>query len=463
MKSVASLFGKSRDQHGGDNDDNSSGFPLPPPPPEQCELDKATMAKLQQHGYSPSLIEAMQEIIRTRALRYFVIDNSSSMTTQDGHQIFYTDKDPQQHQRRLNDQHSDPSQDDSQHSNGSSNSNGSGPFIEILDHCRRWDELVTCIEHVIEISALLSSPTRFRLLNKSYPAIYESNFDVCHQYRQRTVQKQVDHAMAVIRAAEPEGSTPLTLHVSEIYRQVQQMESELRAQNRRVSVTICTDGLPTSPHFGDDGEHHQQEFVKALTKFQSLPVSIVFRLCTDDPKVVEFYHSVNHKLGCRSPNFTIDVLNDYEHEAQEVYKKNPWLTYSLQLHRMREMALHDGLLSLLDVQTLATNRILATKLCQLVLGQEALNTEDSSRSNYSSTTANMSDAKWKNFLQSVETAAQDTPKQWNPIYKRPKKLISAKKLAGGVPASFLKHPHLIQHKHHHALGHGQLNAIIEDS
>jgi len=53
----------------------------------------------------------------------------------------------------------------------------------------------------------------------------------------------------------------------------------------------------------------------------------------------------------------IDVLDDYISEAAEVFAANPWVTYGLQLHRMREFGLPSKEFDILDSSQLSPGQM----------------------------------------------------------------------------------------------------------
>eukprot|EP00957_Ditylum_brightwellii_P104498 7961832-Ditylum_brightwellii.AAC.1 len=90
---------------------------------------------------------------------------------------------------------------------------------------------------------------------------------------------------------------------------------------QRAVIVLATDGLPISGK-KSSAEEDMQEFVRAMRSLEGLPIWIVIRLCTDEQDVVDFYGNLDGQL-----NLSLDVLDDFEGEAEEVYEHNKWLTY----------------------------------------------------------------------------------------------------------------------------------------
>ncbi len=54
----------------------------------------------------------------------------------------------------------------------------------------------------------------------------------------------------------------------------------------------------------------------------------------DSPHNKDFWNEIDHRL-----ELELDVLDDFASEAEEVVAANPFITYGLPLHRMREFGL----------------------------------------------------------------------------------------------------------------------------
>ena len=142
-------------------------------------------------------------------------------------------------------------------------------------------------------------------------------------------------AIQLIKKAKPGGCTPLTDHIMAIRAEIEAMLPQLRSHGQKVAIVIATDGLPTDER-GYGGHGHQEQFVSALRLLEGLPVWVVIRLCTDEDDVVSFYNELDNQL-----ELSMEVLDDFCGEAEEVHEHNSWLNYALPLHRMREMGFHD--------------------------------------------------------------------------------------------------------------------------
>lgn len=206
-----------------------------------------------------------------------------------------------------------------------------------------------------------------------------------------------------MRRARPGGVTPLTSHILEIHREISAMAPSLRANGQRVVIQIATDGLPSDLQ-GYSGQRHKDEFVQALRHLEGLPVWVVIRLCTDEEDVVSFYNDLDAIL-----ELSMEVLDDFTGEAAEVYECNPWLTYGLPIHRMREFGFHDRVFDMLDERQLTKSEL--RDFCCLLFGE----------SNFDGVADPNVD--WYAFVKDVDRLLRNEKQQWDPIKKRMKPWI----------------------------------------
>ena len=134
----------------------------------------------------------------------------------------------------------------------------------------------------------------------------------------------------MINRTEPKGLTPLVTHINELRSKISNVAPKLRQNGQKAVIVIATDGLPTETNV-DGHEKNKELFVKAMRSLEGLPIWIVIRLCTDDEHVVNFYNDLDEQL-----ELSLEVLDDFESEALEVYEHNKWLNYTLPIHRLRE-------------------------------------------------------------------------------------------------------------------------------
>jgi hypothetical protein len=152
-------------------------------------------------------------------------------------------------------------------------------------------------------------------------------------------------------------------------------------------------GLPTDAT-GLTTQTIRNDFENALKRLQQLPVWIVVRLCTDEASVLAYYENLDRQL-----ELSLEVLDDFEGEAKEIFFHNPWLTYSLVLHRCREMGLSHRLLDLLDERQLTVEEMLT--FVRVLFGGDA--------------TLPDPHTDWTTFKAQLQTLVKGEEKQYNPI------------------------------------------------
>jgi hypothetical protein len=133
----------------------------------------------------------------------------------------------------------------------------------------------------------------------------------------------------------------------------------------------------------------------------------------DEDDVVAFYNELDNML-----ELSIEVLDDFSGEAQEVFEANPWLNYALPLHRMREMGYHDRMFDLIDNRLLTRSEI--GDFCALLFGRE----------NFDGIPDPSVD--WKAFIKELDRFLKVEKKQWDPI---------TRKMQGWVKPTYLNRVH----------------------
>lgn len=329
--------------------------------------------QLKDQGYTAGFINEILLFTKTFHLRFWVVDNSGSMSATDGNRLVNT-----------------KTQDK----------------VKMVS-CTRWKEIVGTVDYHAQMAALLQMPTTFRLLNNPGAHVGKQEFSIGV-----TGPERVDYDLQVAREtmtrSSPIGVTPLAKHVSEIREEIHALAPSLYEQGRKVAIILATDGLPTNI-YGISGREANLEFTAALRSLEGLPVWIVVRLCTDEDNVVEFYNNIDAQL-----ELSIEVLDDYIGEAEEVYSKNPWLNYTLPLHRMREMGIQNRLFDLLDERRFTSSELY--DFCMLMFGVRMFDGVPDPDSDFSG------------FVKGLSKLVEKEKRQWNPISRKPKPLIDLKEV-----------------------------------
>jgi hypothetical protein len=257
--------------------------------------------------------------------------------------------------------------------------------------------MIFAVEHHAQLAAILEAPTVFRMLNDPGRMAGPQQFSIAER-GEDLIAEDLALASLTIKNSSPGGVTPLIGHLHEIHAQVAALECQLRATGSKVAIVLATDGIPTDEQ-GHTSAELNNDFTAALRKFEGLPVQIVIRLCTDNDSVVEFWNYIDDDL-----DLSLEVLDDFIGEAQEIYQFQKWLNYGLPLHRMREMGFHDDVFDNLDESKLTIDELYI--FFQILFGRDKmLNVTEP-------------EVDFDEFVSGISKLLAKERKQWNPISKR---------------------------------------------
>ena len=102
----------------------------------------------------------------------------------------------------------------------------------------------------------------------------------------------------VMEQTVPAGPSPLTAQLQLLRQHLCTMAPQLVARRQTASIVVATQGWPTTTDQNAHGGVSSspalvQEFVQTLRSFESLPVSVVIRLCTDEERAFDFYNGLD--------------------------------------------------------------------------------------------------------------------------------------------------------------------------
>lgn len=363
-------------------------------------------------GLRYALLDNVQEVSNKRI---WIVDNSGSMKMMDGHEALEsTDEEEENNNRRKNEERKDIDEHD-----GKVLVPRAGVVLnDAADgDTSRWSELRQTVNFHAKLSSVLGAPTEFRFLNKPSnggPQKFRVGHENQHIHKQsnnamqlfggagrkRNVDRKRDswRAQKIMNRSQPKGQTPLHEAVLDAKRDIVKMRKQLEDDGMRVTLVICTDGWANSKSGGETTASEDLE--KMLESLKGLPVNVIIRLCTDFRNTLDFFNALDERNDDPSCSF-FDVLDDYEAEAADVYRHNPWLNYALVLHQMRELGLQgsNGLLGVLDQRALSIDEI--RDFCALVFGTTPDLLPDPL-------------CDWENFVAEVDYLQQKEQKHWNP-------------------------------------------------
>ena len=326
--------------------------------PTSVQATEEQLSILSQQGFPPGLARDIVSSTAAYPLRFWVIDNSGSMRSNDGNQL-----------------------------------RGTQNNIKVVP-CNRWTELQGTAEYHIDLAGLLQVTTVFRMLNNPGVLAGPQEFSVADRTNGKPIEQEVAEAKSVMQKSEPKGVTPLSEHLMEIRRRIEAVEHVLRSQGQQAVIVLATDGLP-SDNQGVSSEACKVQFIDTLRSLQTLPVWVVVRLCTDDDDVVDYYNNLDQIL-----ELPLEVIDDFFGEGKEVHEVNKWLNYALPLHRCREMGYHHRIFDLLDERLLNKDELV--EFLKLLFGENSF--------------VNIPDIHedWKGFCKGLEKVLQKHGGQWNP-------------------------------------------------
>lgn len=259
-------------------------------------------------GASWTMAHLLAEEASQIALRVFLLDNSGSTCQADGHVLR---RDPLGRTEQI--------------------------------PASRWDEISSMALEQAEWNACLGVRSEFVLLNPpsgiTEPSREGRDF-VTIDPAAGDPRAQVARLAELLKKNGPRGPTPLA------YR-IRQLTGRLRKavrDDRRIMLSVVTDGIPTSTQSKPKDEFMQElrDFVRQLNAF------VVIRLATDDDEVVKYYNRIDEEL-----ELPLDILDDLTGEAKELHAMgNGWFAYTPLLHRIREGGALNKLFDLLDERTL---------------------------------------------------------------------------------------------------------------
>lgn len=229
-------------------------------------------------GLQNALIQSCQKF----PLRYFICDNSGSMSAFDIHRLINAE-DPQRSR-----------------------------FI----HGSRWDELRDFVRYHARLATEAETFAEFRFLNEFSPVSLGIGPDKNNTDALFTLEQ--------ILQSDPVGGTPLCRHIREITSLIKENEPALKQAGQQALVVLAT-----------DGESSDGDVITALRPLLQLPVWVVVRICTEDERIVQYWEAIDRQMT----ESKIDIIEDLKIEAREIHQYNPWLTYGINLHRLREFGI----------------------------------------------------------------------------------------------------------------------------
>lgn len=291
--------------------------------------DRAVKFMVENIGFTSALAENVYQDMKKITRAYKIIDNSGSMNVCDGR--YFEEKDD-------------------------------GGFR--TKKCTRWKELRDSIAVQAEFAGKCRVFTNFKLLNAPKMKKRIRNYNICETIRESEIKHEIETLMEVLDTYPPRGKTPIAKRLKEVLHDIDKVEAKDKGTEKRFSIEITTDGLPTDGD-GEEGEKANNDLLDLLNELSTYSVTFLIRIVTNERKVIDYYN----ELGYGYQNF--DILDDYKDEYKEISRKNRWMNYSFPLHRCREMGYFNHVFNALDDQKLTMSEMV--KYCELIFGEERMN------------------------------------------------------------------------------------------
>ena len=120
-------------------------------------------------------------------------------------------------------------------------------------------------------------------------------------------------SLETLQALAPDlQANPLSDQIHKIIARLEPEAARLKSEHKFVSVVICTQGAATDK-YGQNSPEVMKECIASLFALSDLPVKIVFRLCTNQKSVLDFYKKMELDVEC-------DVMGDYWNEVRDIVK-----------------------------------------------------------------------------------------------------------------------------------------------
>ena len=233
----------------------------------------------------------------------------------------------------------------------------------------RWDELTEYVTFHTKMASRCGISTKFQFLHK--PNTKGRDAERRAAPREFSVggskggPEDVETANAIMAKVTPSAPSAPLAECARSFAKKLQRDSEhvsyLKQRNKFITFSIATQGVPTAKE-GQSEADAFRDLRRELVALKGMPVKLIVRLCTNDEDTFSVYNKFDSMLEY------CDVLDDFKGESMEVYLHNPWLTYSLGLHRLREAGLAWKGLGELDERTFTLDEI--HKLCTELFGMD---------------------------------------------------------------------------------------------
>jgi len=237
----------------------SARYPALPSVPAQPAASPPVGA-LEALHIPPGLARLAREEAQTVGLRLFLLDNSGSTETGDGHRMH---------------------------------------GLKVVS-CTRWQEIVASACSAAALGAATGIPCEFHLLNPLRGSQAESPYDEGIDFIRTCGAQDGARLENFLNRVRPCGVTPLAERLSSLEPRLAAFRRDSPPGNTCFLI-LFTDGAPTPTYSGTPTAEAAQSALRTLRRLTcEYPVRLVCRLCTDESSAVDFWNSADSEVEVRS-------------------------------------------------------------------------------------------------------------------------------------------------------------------
>ena len=234
-------------------------------------------------GLPRGLLSSVMACYKSCNSTLWILDNSSSMKVRDSHVVVCPG------------------------GSGGSGYDDNPKVVESRDNVTRWREVLDCVSFHSYMASKCWIRTKMWLVNADDKDGH--SFSLCCASPEDVPDEMSRLKSALKLATLAQDQCPLTAQIHEIGRDISNVLPALVAHDQKVTVVICTQGLPMDGR-AISTRSAQLEFWSELKALSKLPVKIIIRLCTDTKVVSNAYKKMHGRIE------SMDVLDYYWGEVR---------------------------------------------------------------------------------------------------------------------------------------------------
>ena len=197
--------------------------------------------------------------------------------------------------------------------------------------CTRWEEASCVVKTIACLSHASRAPTEIRLLDKSDSFVVDMESS-----SENSQDKLLSHL-----SIDPGERKSIGTHIPHIIERLKDIDDELHATKKIAVLIIIT-----------DTESGEENIVENLKILEGLPIKIVIRICSEESRTVDHWHSISAQL-----DLDVDIIGHVKTEATQITENNNWLTYAEPLHCLREYGIVLPAINDMNMQQLPMHNI----------------------------------------------------------------------------------------------------------